>query len=88
MSRECTCSDQLEACDCGYSTDKPCFRNDPVSPKHYQSDKFQLIDVIDSFGLDFYQGTILQYIVRHKGKNGVEDLKKARWYLDRYIEKQ
>lgn len=33
----------------------------------------------------FYVGNVMKYITRYQGKNGVEDLKKARTYLDRLI---
>lgn len=34
----------------------------------------------------FYVGNVMKYITRYQGKNGIEDLKKARTYLDRLIE--
>lgn len=43
------------------------------------------IDVIEAWGLPFHEATILQYVVRHPRKGGVEDLRKARFYLDRLI---
>ena len=43
------------------------------------------IDVIESWRLPYHEATILQYVIRHRSKGGVEDLKKARWYLDRLI---
>ena len=60
-------------------------------PSHYNSGKFEVIDIIDEFGKEyegadgFYFGNIVKYVLRAKHKNGVEDLKKARWYLDRLI---
>ncbi|CAK8054134.1 DUF3310 domain-containing protein [Eupransor demetentiae] len=45
----------------------------------------QVFDVIDEFGLDFYEGNVVKYVTRHKKKNGVEDLKKAKVYLERLI---
>lgn len=60
-------------------------------PSHYNSGKFEVIDIIDEFGKDyngangFRFGNIVKYVLRAKHKNGVEDLKKARWYLDRLI---
>jgi hypothetical protein len=37
-------------------------------------------------GFEFYlQGNIMKYLWRYRYKNGTEDLKKARWYLDRLI---
>lgn len=60
-------------------------------PSHYNSGKFEVIDIIDEFGKDyngangFRFGNIVKYVLRAKHKNGVEDLKKARWYLDKLI---
>ena len=61
-------------------------------PKHYKAKNgLETIDVIDAFTENLvgyeavYTGNILKYICRWKEKNGVEDLKKARWYLDRLI---
>jgi hypothetical protein len=59
-------------------------------PKHYggESSTYEAIKVIDAWELDFYLGNVLKYICR-SGKKGshVEDLKKARWYLDKKISK-
>ena len=58
-------------------------------PPHYKSDSgIESIDVIEGFGLNFHLGNVIKYILRHnkKGKP-LEDLKKARWYLDREINK-
>jgi hypothetical protein len=65
-------------------------RDDPVShPPHYTFGKFEVIDVLeDWFETDPLLWQVGKYIARagHKG-NLVEDLKKARWYLDRRIAK-
>lgn len=58
-------------------------------PPHYKSDSgIESIDVIEGFGLNFHLGNVIKYILRHnkKGKP-LEDLKKAKWYLDREIDK-
>lgn len=61
-------------------------------PKHYKSESgMEVIDVIKAFTADLkgYQatdtGNIIKYILRWPHKNGLEDLKKARWYLDDLI---
>ena len=54
-------------------------------PNHYQSDKIEVIEIIDAFNLDFYEGNIIKYVLRHNKKNGIEDLKKAQFYLNRLI---
>ena len=59
--------------------------DDPVNPKHYSSLDIQPIDVIEAWELPFHLGNVIKYIARHKAKGGMEDLKKALWYLKRYI---
>ena len=64
-----------------------------TKPEHYNQDNcIECIDAIRAAlgtGIkEYLQGNILKYIWRHKYKNGVEDLKKARWYLDRLIESE
>lgn len=57
-----------------------------VSPKRYVGKTgMQVFDVIDEFGLDYYEGNALKYLIRYKKKNGLEDLKKCRDYLDYMI---
>ena len=65
--------------------------NDLVNhPEHYQG-KVECIDCIESAvsGLDgfhgFCAGNAIKYIFRFSHKNGVEDLRKAEWYIDRLI---
>lgn len=58
-------------------------------PPHYGGDTvYEAIKVIEAWGLGFCLGNTVKYISR-AGKKGValEDLKKARWYLDREIAK-
>jgi hypothetical protein len=69
-------------------------RNDNVNhPAHYQSESgLETIDIIKACtenlgGFEAYvTGNIVKYISRWKKKNGLEDLKKARWYLNHLIE--
>ena len=64
--------------------------HDAVShPAHYTSGGIECIDCIkaalcENF-IGFLMGNVIKYSYRYKHKNGVEDLKKARWYLDRAI---
>ena len=56
-------------------------------PKHYGGDTtYEVIKVIEAWGLGFCLGNAIKYIGRadHKG-NRLEDLKKAAWYLEREI---
>lgn len=58
-------------------------------PTHYLSEGgLEVIDIIEEFVEDvesFDVGNIIKYVCRYKKKNGVEDLKKARWYLEHLI---
>lgn len=54
-------------------------------PRHYNAGKFEVIDVIEDWDLGFHLGNAVKYIARHPYKGGIEDLRKARWYLDRQI---
>lgn len=56
-------------------------------PKHYNIGKFEVIDVIEDWDLNFNLGNAIKYIARCEHKeNKVEDLKKAIFYLEREIE--
>ena len=62
-------------------------------PDHYQSaNGLEVIDVIEEFTSDLKgieatdTGNILKYVCRWKKKNGIEDLKKAKWYLEHLID--
>lgn len=56
-------------------------------PKHYGGDTtYEAIKVIEAWGLSFCLGNVVKYICRAPLKGQVEDLKKARWYLDREIQ--
>ncbi len=52
-------------------------------PPHYQGSKWESIEIIEALGNQFRLGNALKYIFRHAKKNGVEDLRKCRWYLER-----
>ena len=62
-------------------------------PSHYQSETgLEVIDVLEAFTIDltgieaFDTGNIIKYMCRWKKKNGVQDLEKAKWYLDHLID--
>ena len=59
-------------------------------PNHYTQGKYEVIDYIeDKLSKEELQGycvgNVLKYVSRFKHKNGLEDLKKAEWYLNRLI---
>lgn len=60
--------------------------DDPVnSPAHYTQGEMEVITAIEGLGLDYHQGNVLKYVARYRYKNGLEDLRKAKWYIDRLI---
>ena len=65
--------------------------HDPVNhPAHYASGSIECIDAIESSMTPeefrgYLKGCLMKYIWRYQHKGGMEDLKKARWYLDRLI---
>lgn len=61
-------------------------------PAHYNAGKIETFDYItdnlsDNEFRGYIKGNILKYISRERHKNGIEDLKKAQWYLNRLIAK-
>jgi hypothetical protein len=46
------------------------------------------LDVIDAWKLDFYEGSALKYLARHRKKNGRKDIEKAIYYLELLLERQ
>jgi len=54
-------------------------------PPHYTQGNIECIDVIEDWKLSYAEGNVLKYLCRYKHKNGLEDLKKAKWYLDKLI---
>lgn len=60
-------------------------------PPHYRGDTgIEAIDVIEAWELGFCLGNVVKYVARagRKGADAVEDLEKARWYLDREIKRE
>ena len=54
-------------------------------PLHYNQGLIEPIDFIKSQNMNYIEGNIIKYTTRYKFKNGIEDLKKAQWYLDKLI---
>lgn len=60
-----------------------------IGGAHYKGkNELQPIDVVDKWGLDFYEGSALKYLARHRQKNGAEDIRKAIHYLELLLERQ
>ena len=57
-------------------------------PSHYNSGNIEVIDAIEDWELNFCEGNVIKYVARHRHKGEpLEDLKKAKWYLERLIAK-
>ena len=63
-------------------------KNDSVnSPKHYTAGKYEVIEVIEDWDLNFRLANTVKYVARHKHKGKpLEDLEKALWYLQREVD--
>ena len=55
------------------------------NPKHYTQGKIEVLDFITDQQLPYLPSTVLKYLCRYRYKNGLEDLKKAEFYLKRLI---
>jgi hypothetical protein len=62
--------------------------SDPINPAHYTAYKgLEVIDLTEQMG--FVEGNIIKYVARAPFKGSeLQDLKKARWYLNRLIERK
>mgnify|MGYP000859980997 CR=1 FL=1 len=65
-------------------------QKDNINPDHYKRNKLECIDVMrEVYGkeqlMSFCRLNTFKYLFRHELKNGVEDLKKAQWYLEKLI---
>ena len=56
-------------------------------PPHYVHLDPEPIAVIEAWELPFHEAQVLKYLARYRHKNGKEDLEKAKWYLERLIDR-
>lgn len=59
--------------------------NSQVGGDHYRTD-IQHWDYVVANGLDYFQAQIIKYVTRWRKKGGVQDLDKARHFLEKYVE--
>lgn len=76
------CVEPIDACEPKFDS--------VANPSHYTNRKFEVIEYIeDNMSFEamngWLEGNIIKYISRYKSKNGVQDLKKAQFYLNRLI---
>ena len=59
-----------------------------INPAHYKQGKIEVIDFILDQKMHYLTSNICKYICRWRFKDGLCDLKKAKWYLDKLIEQE
>ena len=59
-----------------------------TNPEHYRQGEIEVIDFILDQKMDYLTASVQKYIARWRFKEGIEDLRKARWFLDKLIEQQ
>jgi hypothetical protein len=57
-----------------------------VGGNHYKDMKIQPVEYIIQNNIGYLEGNVIKYISRYKQKNGINDLRKARHYIDMLIE--
>jgi hypothetical protein len=67
---------------------KPSALDTQIGGTHYKNMKIQPLEFILANELGYAEGAVIKYVCRWKNKNGIEDLKKARHYLDVMIENE
>jgi hypothetical protein len=67
--------------------------SDPTNPLatqvgggHYKKMAIQPVEYVHANGIGYFEGNVIKYVSRWRDKNGIDDLKKARHYLDLLIE--
>ena len=59
-----------------------------INPQHYRQGDIEVIDFILDQKMDYLTASVQKYLARWRFKNGIDDLRKARWFLDKLIEQQ
>ena len=69
-----------------YEQEKP--SKTQVGGNHYNKMKIQPIEFIYENNIPYMEANVIKYVCRHKSKNGLQDLEKAKHYIDLLIEKE
>lgn len=73
--------------------EKPGPKRDAINPDHYKQGKVECIDALEAATVNkkgveaVCTANVIKYLWRYEAKNGLEDVKKAQWYLEKLIEK-
>jgi len=60
-------------------------KQEAINPNHYKQGNIEVIDYILDQKFNYMEGNVIKYVSRYKTKNGLEDLKKAQWYLQKLM---
>jgi len=84
------CGDCMQnyTCRCHLTCEEPRDTTDAVNPYHYTRLDPQPVELIRAWNLDYEEGTIIKYLSRWRHKDGVQDLKKAKRFLEMLIERE
>ena len=74
-------SSKLRAC----TTQVPTKPKAQVGGTHYSQLAIEPIQFIETNQLGYHEGNVVKYVSRWRNKNGIEDLNKAKWYIERLI---
>ncbi len=64
------------------------YNQDNINPTYYKQGEIEVIDFILDQNMDYLTANVQKYISRWRFKDGIDDLRKARWFLDKLIEQQ
>lgn len=81
--------DDKSYCDTCYPIGDDGQQDNVEHPAHYTTGKIEVINFIEDHGFGYHLGQVIKYVSRakHKG-NYLQDLKKAKWYLEREIARE
>lgn len=66
--------------------DRPSALDVQVGGGHYKAMAIQPVEFIHANGIGYFEGNVIKYVSRWKSKNGLDDLRKARHYIDLLLE--
>jgi hypothetical protein len=72
--------------DVNFTYAAPAKPSEQVGGTHYSRLGIEPIQFIETNGLGYHEGNVIKYVSRWRNKNGIEDLKKAKWYIERLLE--
>ena len=58
---------------------------DKINPSYYRKGKIEVVDFILDQKMSYLEGSVIKYLTRWKEKNGIEDLEKAEWFLQKLM---